>query len=273
MSETPLVESLEFPEWDAGSFGEHLSEDGSSGRVYVIEGLTLSHLHRDIPQLRSRLAQANVPLFTLDPTGVSGTGDTFVDILYAYVEEVERRGKLTEDAQHQFEFVSSARDKTQSGVFLTVGGKLYNDTLCRLWTSLSNAVPAVLLVLNPHRLPNSEASLVEHLCTYFYSDPIEDLAPESTLAEHADGSVVFLDGGEDMPVDLSEVPLRRMDLRDSAEDSVREFLSDPDVIEKFVRSTGGDPHRMGELVESCPMMSRISGSFDTTGSVIWSRRS
>ncbi|MGM0556298.1 MAG: tetratricopeptide repeat protein, partial [Myxococcota bacterium] len=252
MSETPLEESPELRQWDAETFGEHLAEDSSAGQVFVLEGLTLSHLHRDLPELRSRLAQANIPLFTLDPTGVGGTGDTFVDILYSYVEEVEQRGKLSEDAQHLFEFVSSARDKTQSGFFLTVGGKLYNDTLCRLWTSLSRSVPAVLVVLNGHRLPTSEASVVEHLCTYFYSDPVEEFAPEASAADYANGTLVFLDNGMEMPFELDEVASQRIDLRESAEDSVREFLSDPNVIEKFVRSTGGDPYRLGELVESLP---------------------
>lgn len=239
-------------QWEAEAVGERLARSDAAGQIFVLKGLTPSHLHRDTPELRSALRAHGIPLFILDPTGSAGTGEKFLDILIAYVQEAEQRGKLSDESRHLFEFVSSANDQTQSGHFLAAGGNLYADTLCRLWTSLSNELPAVLVVVNAQHCPPSELKALEHLSSHFFSDPIEKLTPELDAIEKGTGRLVYLQVGEDFPIELDDVSTTVIDLSEAAEESVREFLADPKVVRRFIDSTGGDPRRLGELVESLP---------------------
>jgi DNA-binding NtrC family response regulator/lipopolysaccharide biosynthesis regulator YciM len=239
-------------QWEAQALGELLAREDAIGQIFVLKALTPSHLFRDAPKLRRALSQQGLPLFILDPTGTGGAGEKFLDVLNAYVHEAEQRGKLSEQARHLFEFVSTTSDQSQSGLFPAAGGNLYSDTLCRLWTSLSKQLPAVLLVVNAQHCPPSELKTLEHLSSFFFADPIEKLTPELGAIEQGRGRLVFLHGGGDFPVDLSDAPTTVIDLSKAAEESVREFLADPQVVRRFVESTGGDPRRLGELVESLP---------------------
>jgi transcriptional regulator with GAF, ATPase, and Fis domain/lipopolysaccharide biosynthesis regulator YciM len=237
--------------WEAQALGELLAREQAAGQIFVLKALTSSHLFRDAPELRRALSQQGLPLFILDPTGTAG-GETFLDILNAYVHEAEQRGELSEQARHLFEFVSTANEQTQSGLFPAAGGNLYSDTLCRLWTSLSEELPAVLLVVNAQHCPPSELKTLEHLSSFFFADPIEKLTPELDAIEKGRGRLVYLHSGGDFPIDLAQVPTTLIDMSDAAEESVREFLADPQVVRRFIESTGGDPRRLGELVDSLP---------------------
>ncbi len=251
MSDCSIDSPEKFGEWDAEAFGESLARPASAGQIFAVEGLSPSHLHRQTPALRSALREHNIPLFILDPTGNAGTGEKFLDILVAYVQEAERRGEFSEEAQRLFEFVSSAGDKSQQGAS-GADGSLYSDTLCRLWTSLSRRLPAVLLVINAHLCPASEIKTLEHLSNFFFADPIEQLTPELEAAEQGDGRLVYLVSSDAFPIALDDVPAVHIDLSEAATESVRQYLSDPDVVRRFVDSTGGDPRRLDELLETLP---------------------
>jgi transcriptional regulator with GAF, ATPase, and Fis domain len=238
--------------WDVKAFGQTLSREESAGRIFVVEGLTAGQMHRDAPELRARLNRCDMPLFVLDPTGSASGGASFVDILAAYVRLAELRGLLSQPARHLFEFVTSADDQTQSGLFPAAGGNLFSDTLCRLWSVLSRDMPAVLMVLNARHCPPSECKTLNHLTSFFFADPIEQLTPELESMNQGRGRLVYLREGAEFPVRLEGVPTVDVDLRGSAEESVRKFLADPQIIRRFVKSTGGDPQRLGELVESLP---------------------
>jgi DNA-binding NtrC family response regulator/tetratricopeptide (TPR) repeat protein len=238
-------------QWEAPAFGELLASESAAGQLFVLKALTPSQLFRDAPKLRRALSQQGIPLFTLDPTGTGGAGEKFLDVLNAYVQEAEQRGKLSDQARHLFEFVSSSSDQSQSGLFPAAGGNQYSDTLCRLWASLSRELPAVLVVVNAQHCPPSELKTLEHLSSFFFADPIDTLTPELAPVEQGLGRLVFLDEG-DFPIDLADAPTKVIDLSEAAEESVREFLADPQVVRRFIESTGGDPQRLGELVESLP---------------------
>ncbi|QDG54700.1 tetratricopeptide repeat protein [Persicimonas caeni] len=252
MSEGPRRQPNEVGRWDAEAIADNLARPESAGQIFILKGVTASHVHRDAPQLRGALDKHGLPLFILDPTGAAGTGTKFLDILNDYVRVADQRGRLSDDARHLFEFVSSASDQTQSGHFPAAGGNLYADTLCRLWTSLSKGLPAVLLVLNAQHCPPSELKALDHLSSFFFADPIEQLTPELDAIEKGQGRLVYLEGADAIPVDLEHVPTTTIDLSEAAEESVREFLADPAVVRRFIESTGGDPRRLGELVESLP---------------------
>ncbi|MFP4596676.1 MAG: sigma 54-interacting transcriptional regulator [Persicimonas sp.] len=251
MSDCSIDSLNKFGEWDAEGFGETLARPASAGQIFAVEGLSPSHLHRQTPALRSVLREHDIPLFILDPTGNAGTGAKFLDILVAYVQEAERRGELSVEAQRLFEFVSCAGDKSQHGAS-GADGSLYSDTLCRLWTSLSRQLPAVLLVINAHLCPESEIKTLEHLSNFFFADPIEQLTPEVEAAEQGDGRLVYLVSSEAFPIAVDQVPAVHIDLSEAATESVRQYLSDPDVVRRFVESTGGDPRRLEELLDTLP---------------------
>jgi transcriptional regulator with GAF, ATPase, and Fis domain/lipopolysaccharide biosynthesis regulator YciM len=238
--------------WDAEAFGERLAAVDSAGRIFRLDGPGAAQIHREAPALRRTLAEQSMPLFILDPTANAGTGDKLVDVLGAYVREAERRGQLSESARHLFEFVTTSSDKSQSGTYPAVGGNLYSDSQCRLWTKLTEQLPAVLLVVNAHLCPPSEVETLEHLTSYFFADPIEQLTPELQAGEQARGRLVYVQGDAPLPIDLSEVATVDIDLSQAAEASVREYLTDPQVVRRFIDSTGGDPRRLDELVDSLP---------------------
>ena len=238
--------------WDIGTFVETLIQQNSSGKAFVVEGLSAAQMHRAAPKLRATLDAAQTPLFVLDPTGAAAGGSSFVAILLEYVRLAELRGCLSADARDLFEFVTSSDRPTQSGLFPTIGGNLYNDTLCRLWTALSRDMPAVLLVVNVRHCPPSELKTLHHLSRFFFSDPIAQLAPELAAEDRGRGRLVLLREGAGLPAELTHISAVEVDLTQDAEDAVREFLADPKVIRRFIQSTGGDPKHLGELVESLP---------------------
>lgn len=238
--------------WDIGTFVEALIQPQSSGKAFVVEGLSAAQVHRAAPRLRATLEAAQMPLFVLDPTGAAAGGSTFVAILLEYVRLAELRGCLSADARDLFEFVTSSDRPTQSGLFPTIGGNLYNDTLCRLWTALSREMPAVLLVANVRHCPPSELKTLQHLSRFFFADPIAQLAPELAAEDRGQGRLILLREGAELPAELAHISGVEVDLTQDAEEAVREFLADPKVVRRFIQSTGGDPKQLGELVESLP---------------------
>ncbi|MFW5966968.1 MAG: sigma 54-interacting transcriptional regulator, partial [Persicimonas sp.] len=131
-------------------------------------------------------------------------------------------------------------------------GTLETGSLCRLWTSLSEELPAVLMVLNLQRCAPSERETLEHLTRYFFADPIEQLGPEAEAIEQGKGRLVYLKGDGQFPIELDDLVTVDIDCSVAAEKTVRQYLNDPAVVRRFVQSTGGDPKRLDELVEQLP---------------------
>lgn len=247
------VEGAEISEaWNIDAFAQTLIQDESAGRAFVVEGVSAAKMHRVAPKLRAALETSQIPLFVLDPSGAAAGGSTFIDILLEYVRVAELRGCLSSEARDLFEFVTSADKPTQSGLFPAIGGNLYNDTLCRLWTTLSRDLPAALLVVNARHCPPSELKTLHHLSSFFFADPIEQLAPELAAEDRGRGRLIYLREGAGLPADLGLESAVEIDLTQDAEKAVRQFLADPKVVRRFMDSTGGDPQHLDELVQSLP---------------------
>ncbi|MFU8806444.1 MAG: tetratricopeptide repeat protein, partial [Bradymonadaceae bacterium] len=222
------------------------ARDGSG--VYLVKGPSSAQVERDLPALGKSIEAEGRLLFALHPsaTGADGRG-AFFGVLEDYVRAVEARQKLTDEARRLFEFLSISYDQPQGGSG-EEWSRLSHDAAGRLWTELSRQVPAVLVVLYAHRLIPAERARLEYILRYFYADPIAALQPELVSWEQALGSVVFLDEG----FDLGDVVPVGLDLSAPALDSVRSFLANDDIVQRFFDSTGGDLSQLDELVGALP---------------------
>ncbi|AWV88490.1 tetratricopeptide repeat protein [Bradymonas sediminis] len=238
--------------WDIETLAQALIEDDSAGKAFVVEGFSAAQMHQAAPSLRAALETHQLPLFVLDPTGAAAGGSSFVGVLLEYVRLAELRGCLSVDARDLFEFITSADKPTESGLFPVIGGSLYNDTLCRLWAALSRDMPAALLVVNARHCSPSELKTLHHLSSFFFTDPIEQLAPELAAEDRGRGRLVYLRDSAGLPTKLGLESAIEIDLTQDAEDAVRAFLADPQVVRRFIQSTGGDPKHLGDLLESLP---------------------
>lgn len=251
MTDSYREDPAQLEQWSAEVFGQKLLAPESAGSIFVLEGLSPSKLQRETPDLRRVLGNANLPLFILDPTGKTGTGATFFDILVEYVERARGRGRISEKARRLFEFVSTNRDADGARQFSSYG-TLHAGSLCRLWTSLSEEWPAVLMVVNAHRCTPSEVETLEHLTHFFFADPIAQLGPETEAIEQGHGRLVYVRDDSDFPIELEAISTVDVDCSLAAEQTVRQYLSDPKVVQRFLKSTGGDPERLDDLVEALP---------------------
>lgn len=237
---------------DAGIIADALTRGVSGGALFVLRGFTNQQMLREAPALRAALNKQGLSLFVIDPMSASAENRTFLDLLANYVRLAELRGVLSEAARELFTLITSASEQTGSGFFPAIGGQLYNDTLSRLWSALCEDMPAVLLVLNAGRLPPAELNALEHLARYFLADPLAQLMPETRDESSGAGRLLLLDEPTPLRDRLADISSVLVDLSARAESSVREFFADPAVIRRFVESTGGDPQRLSELVESLP---------------------
>ncbi|MBA2661803.1 MAG: sigma 54-interacting transcriptional regulator [Bradymonadaceae bacterium] len=237
---------------EAGSeaLGRRLIVDSTARRVFVVEGLPSAQMQREIASLRQELARQGALLFCIEATATAGANGHLYDAVQEYLSSVEQSGRLSAQSRELFEFLSvSLHDP-----FPSQGSewcRLYRDGVSRLWASLSQVVPAVLIVLNADRLPAADLGNLTHLMRYFYADPIDALTPEAGSWERARGSVVLVGAGSAQLVP-AEIGHEVIALSGDAEDAVRDFLGREDVIMRFVASTGGDLQRLGELVETLP---------------------
>jgi transcriptional regulator with GAF, ATPase, and Fis domain len=246
MTDKPNPMTMPHEHWYRDALIKALLDEQGAG-VFLVKGPSSAQAERDLTPLGVELAATGRLCFAL--VGDRRVGDgrgPFFEILHRYVEEVETRGRLSDEARRLFEFLSTSLESLGPGG-AQQWSRLSQDGAGRLWAELSRCVPAVLFVLYPGRLDSTESERLSYLLRYFYADPIAALEPELFSWERAQGSVVFFEPGF---VDAFEPKI--IDLQAPALDSVRAFLANDDVVQRFFASTGGDLRQLDELIETLP---------------------
>ena len=237
--------------WSGESLATALVQtEGAWGGVWSLYGMGEEQVLGLMPQMRQALDAKGLYLMALDPTGTLIGTRTFSDALGSLVQEVERRGLVNVQIEERLEWLHSVQSGTlsmvQEGIDVTS-----RDVMARLWCALCEVLPTVLVVFYPARCGPQLAGCLDYLARYFYNDPIASLSPDLQRSHGVRGGILSVSVRAQAPAFLEEEDVRweMLDASKYVEQSLREYLARPEVLEKLIVSTRGDMERLGELVE------------------------
>jgi DNA-binding NtrC family response regulator len=236
---------VEIESLDGGSLAAQLCRPGA--RLFELRGVGDEHVYALLPRLREELEARGALALTLDPLGALATARTFTEVIEQYVAEVERRESVSERVGELIEWLHASRSEpapARSG-----GQGALTDTLCQLWRTLSDQLPAVLVVFHPDELNEQVLGQLGYLARYYFSDPIEALSPEFGALEEARGALLVVSPTAQREELMGAGAVHVLDATEHIERSVREFLSRDDVVRRMVETTRGDLRRLDEAVE------------------------
>ncbi|MFB6263208.1 MAG: sigma 54-interacting transcriptional regulator [Bradymonadaceae bacterium] len=244
-----MADATDIREWDAASFAGELDRDAETGRVVRLCGMHPAAIGSDLAELRDALDDRGLELLVLDPTGGRGDGATFREVVSEYVSRLEAAGAVDPQSERLLDFLSGAQSSGSDGA---VEQRFVRDALCRLWQNLSRRRPGVLVVLDVRQCTGRDRQLLEEFASKFVADPVEELVPEVEGRDGVHGSLVFVGPDGDFPLDLRGVEPEVFDVSAAAREQVRSYLTEDDVVERFVASTRGDRQRLDALLETLP---------------------
>lgn len=236
----------------------------SLGSIFEIRGTDSSILEDRIGVMRRALERCNLRLLCLDPTGgldttgrpngagsVGEAGD--VRMVTAEYARLMRRGARGERrVDRLLDVVTGVRGRPSENASRGGVDEKLHEAVAELWAELAQREPAVLLVLHPEELAADGRQLLGHLVRAHFVDEVGALIPELEGGDTIDASIAFASRPSLPGVNFEEVKTEIIDLADEARRAIREQLSEGEVVDRFVASTGGDPERLARLVDSLP---------------------
>ncbi len=240
-------------DWDPSGLAEVLCDDKHAGRVVDVRGMGRGAIQRRLGELRASMTRRGVELLVLDPTGGVGDGTTFRDVATAYVRRVSQHTSLDSESRQLAEFLSTSRDTAEEQSDDVVEARYFESSMGRLWERLSTHRPAVLMVVNAGECSISERSALERFVSEHLRDPVLELAPDASTSKEFRGCVALVgDAGRPPNLDIDEDVVDVVDLSGAARSTVRSYLTQQEVVDRFVSTTGGDPGRLDVLMEAMP---------------------
>ncbi len=223
----------------------------SGGRVFVAADALGAQNLQGITELQQNLAEHGVTLLVIDAATKPGSRGHLYDTVQSYLTTLESRRQLGANSQELFEFLNVSLHESRHRKTTGSWNELYRDALSRLWVSLAQQNRVSLLVLNAVQLTDLDRDQIRHLMRFFYTDPIRALLPETQAWDRALGAIVLTGPGCEVLV-ADGIEHETLTLSNESEQAVRQFLAREDIVQRFVRSIGGDPARLDELVSSIP---------------------
>jgi len=240
-----------FGGWDADELLEAISDDSAGGAVFRLDGVPASAVQRDMGRLRRELTSRNRLALALDPTGGPADGESFREVTTTYAQYVQERGELDAQTDELIDFLASARRADTPPHHGELSGRTFKNSLCRIWRSLSERVPASLFVFHSAEASSAEQRALQHFVSEFFVDPVSEFVPELEQPGRIESSLVFVGSVPDS-ITEEEVEVRTVDVSESARARIRERLSSDNVVDQFIASTGGDPRQLEALLETLP---------------------
>ncbi len=224
------------------------------GQIVELTNVKPSTVTRHLGDVRTVLSDAGYIVLHFDPNSPDPQIRSLPEVLSGYLQAVQQRGKVSDEALRLAEILRARTDsKTPQS------GKIYRDTLGRLWTVLSNQTPALLFVSNAHSASASQRSDLEHLARFVFADPIDSLLPESDYSDRARGTLVFVEDIEGL--ELKDATVETVDGSEAAIDLMRELLTGDETVRRFLDAYGSDVEKVRELLEQLPAQAQSLQSF------------
>ena len=241
------------------------------GTVVVVHGPQAQSTLSLVKVWRRELVRRGEQVFEV--TCGEGGGQTYQalrTLVSQYYGHLDDLGLLSEEAQGLFNELSVClglsglqRPRTIVNVGAAQPGQIYfYELLGRFFTEASRLRPAVLVVRDLHQADASSLASLIYIAENFALDPIDEFIPEGVHREGFRGmlALTVADGGE-VGAEVLSTLQRGMgsrphasfvDLRGVDEETVRQFLQQPEVISRILAITTGIPANLDALVGLLP---------------------
>lgn len=189
-----------------------------------------------------------------------------IEIVTRYVRVVEDLGLMTDELHEVFGKVGSSLGIPRLAGLEPLSERpaeagshiLFYETLGRLFTDLSHKVQATIILRDLHLADSATRAAVSYLVQNVVTDPVSSFAPDGlqtaafsglcavSLAEESGLRASFGRTLNDRP------SVTFLNMRTATEEAVRRFLMQAEVVERFVKSSGGLTDNMSDLIETIP---------------------
>ncbi|MBN1946245.1 MAG: sigma 54-interacting transcriptional regulator [Bradymonadales bacterium] len=240
--------------------------EGKTGRAAILIGPGGTAGAELLTQWRQELHRQREPVFEADCYPGGSAYAPLVEVMARYVRVVENLGLMDAALGQLYSQVGKdlgvvrlvSAERGPAGPRREGDELRFYERLGELFSRLSEKVSGVILIRDLHLADAATRAAVQYLLRFVVTDPF------SGVSQAPSGSVSFvglfavsLAEGEPLLANLREhldgrQGVRFIDLTDATEESVRRFLSSPEVIQRFLDSTGGDAIHLESLVESLP---------------------
>ena len=229
------------------------------GRVVCIHTPSAYWADDLLRSLKHRVLAQHVAFFEAECEGRSGTYGPLRQLLTQYYTHLQNLGVV--DA----ELVSSFREIAP---ILGIGGSSISGALqgpaspLGFWEQLGTLLqkftaklPSVMVVRDIHLADSTTRAALSFLVENVALDPLDSFAPEDVVRDRFRGFLLLSTSEEREEIEafLGRSPrIELMTLEGVDEAQVRRFLQEPAVVQRFLRSSGGDPENLQALVRQLP---------------------
>ncbi len=250
---SPKSDSDEVVGWDPDALADELCSDEHAGRLVHLIGAGGGAIGEHVGDLRNAVTERDTELLVLDPTGGIGDGTTFREVVSTYVGRVEQHASLDEQTEGLAEFIATSRNVGGQDDEGSVDASSFESSACMLWERLSQVRPALLLVVHPEQLSETERSILGRFVREYLHGPFEEFGGGLDAFDSVRGCVAVVGQvGRETPFGVNEELADVIDLTDAARQSVKAFLSREDVVDRFLASTEGNPTQLDVLMDELP---------------------
>ncbi|MEL6181538.1 MAG: tetratricopeptide repeat protein, partial [Myxococcota bacterium] len=266
---------------------ETYQSSGRPGTVLVVHGPQAHTVGELVKDWRRELMRRSETVFEASCAG-GRTYRPLRDLVSAYYGFLDEIGLMSDTLQSLFGELSDTLGLSTFGQtqFVDAGprpGQIYFHfyyVLGRFFVEASNLRPAGLIIRDLHLADSATLAAVTYLAKNFALDPIDAFIPEGVDRDGFKGMLVLtLESGNSKAASPPQakrhrsgqppgdvlVGLRRgvadrphaefIDLVGVDEEAVRQYLQRPEVVERFLASTGGRPENLDAVVAMLPSSS------------------
>ncbi len=245
-----LTDSTTDQTWNYDQIAERISS--SLGDIVAVRGLDSTALQQRVERLGEAIDAHGAVLLAVDPSGGRDGPETMREVTAEYARRAGDRAEDTDRIHRLLDVVTGVRPGPGEAAGSSLAGGQIRGAIVELWEILSEQCPAVLLVLHPDEMGADDRSTVEALVEAHFVDTVGSLVPELDVPDGVDYSIVFGEPDTDLPWCLEAARTATVDVTGEARRAIREQLAEDAVVDRFVATTGGDPARLAEFVESLP---------------------
>lgn len=248
MSATPNAKTTA---WSADVLYETLSHQYDEGvRVLALCGLGAHHFESVQADVARQLARHDYLLLVLDPTGNVSSTQTWLQCLDHYIQEVDRRGGLSESMEELISWLHTTQRGVEQVQHHHSGIYQSTDVIGRLWQMLSEVIPAVLIIVHAEQLDEHVRDQLCDMAADYFHDPIAQLMPEYQTQTAQQGMMVVMTHERQRPQWLDELEhFGMVDMYHHIESDVRAYLSRRDVVARVMQTTHGNIHQLDQLID------------------------
>jgi transcriptional regulator with GAF, ATPase, and Fis domain len=241
--------------------------ESGRGRAVILHSPGGAGVEALLNEWKRELHREHVHVFEGDCLPGSAVYTPLAEIVSKYVRTIEELGLMSEELGELYVGVGGSigvpglrgLDEAAGMPKAEPGSQiLFYEDLGRLFTELSQVLAGVVILRDLESADAATRAAVTYLLQNVVTDPVQSFAPDGAHHASFKGTFALSIADESGVADTLQRALGQregatfLNLRSATEEAVRQFLMRPEVVQRFIDSSGGVADNLQDLLDTIP---------------------